>query len=245
MVQSVFGVGMLFVMPTVANPTPVVFGALQDVSVDIGYDLKKLYGSFQFPIEQARAKGTIDIKAAIGRFDPLFFNQVVLGMSSSTGEFLNALRETATIPGTPFQITVANGANFRVNLGVYNVNTGLWMTRVASAPATGQYSVNTGTGQYTFAVADVGNVVQFFYTYASASTGKTLTYTNQLMGATPTFGLNLVNSFNGKSLNLTFTSVVAPKLALPMKLDDFSLPAIDMSAGDDGSGNIFTMSLTG
>ena len=43
---------------------------------------------------------------------------------------------------------------------------------------------------------------------------------------------------------LLLTSGVV-KLAMPLKLDDFSLPQLDMSAQDDGSGNVFNYSMTG
>ena len=32
---------------------------------------------------------------------------------------------------------------------------------------------------------------------------------------------------------------------MPLKLDDFILPQIDMSAQDNGSGNVFNYSMTG
>lgn len=245
MPQSVFGGGYLFGIPAGANPTPQVFGAVQDVNVDFGFDFKQLWGSSQFPLEQARAKGKIDIKAGMGRYDPGLFNQLFFGSTLTTGEKLSAIGETAAIPSTPFTVTVANAATFSTDLGVFNVNLGRFMARVASAPATGQYSVNTTTGVYTFAAADTGHAVKFYYTYGSASTGSTVTYTNQLMGSSPVFGLALVNSFRGKSLYLTFPAVQSSKLSLPMKQDDFSLPSLDMSAQDDGSGNIFTYSMTG
>ena len=76
MVQSVFGAGYLFGVPSGANPTPVMFGAVQDTSVDFSFDLKQLYGQNQFALEQARGKGKIDIKSSIGRFDPNLFNQI-------------------------------------------------------------------------------------------------------------------------------------------------------------------------
>ena len=32
---------------------------------------------------------------------------------------------------------------------------------------------------------------------------------------------------------------------MPLKLDDFTLTSLDMSAQDDGTGNVFTWTLTG
>jgi hypothetical protein len=244
---SNFGVGLLFTVPTTANPTPTNFGALQDVNVDFSFDEKQLHGSFQFALEQARGKGKATVKATIGRFDPVLFNQVMFGLTTSTGEKRNSAREAGSIPTTPFQITVANGATFAVDLGVYNVTQAKWMTRGATATGTGIYAVNVATGQYTFNTADTGNTVQFYYTYSAAGTGTTLTYTNQLMGAGAILALNLINynPLTGKYLNLTYPAVQCFKLSAPMKLDDYTQVGLDFAAQDDGAGNIFTWTMTG
>ena len=245
MVQSVFGAGYLFGVPSGANPTPVMFGAVQDVSVDFSFDLKALYGQSQFALEQARGKGKIDIKAAVGRFDPNLFNQIYFGQTTTVGEVLNAISEAAAIPASPYTATAANGATFKTDLGVYSVTLGRFLTRVASSPATGQYAVNTNTGVYTFAEADTGGSVKLNYTYGSASTGTTIAGANTLIGSGPIFALQLVNQFKGKSISLSFPAVQASKLGLPLKLDDFSLPSLDMSAQDDGTGNVFSWTMTG
>ena len=88
------------------------------------------------------------------------------------------------------------------------------------------------------------------YTYASASTGSSLAFTNQLMGSSVIFSVQLVNKFRGsdgvvRSLYLNFPAVQCPKLSMPLKLDDFTLPQLDMSAQDNGSGNVFNYSMTG
>jgi hypothetical protein len=245
MVQSVFSAGFLFAIPSGGAPTPIMFGAVQDTSVDFSFDLKQLYGQSQFPLEQARGKGKIEIKAAIGRIDPSLFNQVYFGQALTTGETLNSVNELWTIPASPFVITAANGATFKTDLGVYSPTQGRFLTRVASSPATGQYAVNTTTGAYTFAAADTGGTVKLYYTYGSTSTGATITGTNPPMGASVIFGLQLVNQYRGKSLSLSFPAVQASKLALPMKLDDFTLPSLDMQAQDDGTGNVFNWTMTG
>ncbi|HWF78359.1 MAG TPA: hypothetical protein VN694_14420 [Caulobacteraceae bacterium] len=248
MAQSVFGVGFLFATPSGANPTPTRFGRLQDVGVDFSYDNKLLYGSNQYALEQARGKAKIELKAAVGVVDPILFNNIFFGLTTTTGETLNSVDESAT-PSTG-TFTVANGATFSQDLGVYNTVTGLWMTRVASAPAAGQYAVNTVTGVYTTNTAQNGQLLKASYTYASASSGSSLAFTNQLMGASVTFSVQLVNKFKGsdgvvRSLYLNFPAVQCPKLSMPLKLDDFTLPQLDMSAQDNGAGAIFNYSMTG
>ena len=245
MPQSVFGVGYLYATPTGANPTPTRFGALQDVSVDFSFDTKALYGSNQFALEQARGKGKIEIKAGIGRVDPNLFNSIFFGLTTQVGETLNSIDETGTIAAGA--VTVVNAANWTQDLGVYNVTTGAYMTRVASAPSGNQYAV--AAGAYSFNAALNGDVVRISYVYNSASTGTRLAFTNQPMGSSVIFSLTLVNQFAGvggrKSLFMTFPAVQAGKLAMPLKLDDFTLTSLDMSAQDDGTGNVFSYSMTG
>jgi hypothetical protein len=248
MAQSVFGVGFLFATPQGANPTPTRFGRLQDVAVDFSYDQKLLYGSNQYALEQARGKAKIELKATVGVVDPALFNNVYFGLATSAGETLNSVDEAATPASGTF--TVVNGGTFSQDPGVYNTITGLFMTRVASAPAAGQYAVNAATGVYTTNTAQNGQALRVSYTYASSSTGAKLAFTNQLMGASVIFSVQLVNKFRGsdgvvRSLFLNFPAVQCPKLAMPLKLDDFSLPQLDMSAQDDGSGNVFNYSMTG
>src|SRR5580698_7986975 len=248
MAQSVFGVGFLFATPQGVNPTPMRFGRLQDVAVDFSYDAKLLYGSNQYALEQARGKAKIELKASVGVVDPALFNNIYFGLTTATGETLSSIDEAATPSAGTF--TVANGGTFSQDLGLYNTITGLWMTRVASAPAAGQYAVNTSTGVYTTNTAQNGQALRASYTYASSSTGTSLTFTNQLMGSGVVFSVQLVNKFKGsdsvtRSLFLNFPAVQCPKLAMPLKLDDFTLPQLDMSAQDNGSGAVFNYSMTG
>lgn len=248
MAQSVFGTGFLFATPSGANPTPTRFGRLQDVAVDFSFDMKMLYGSFQFPVEQARGKAKCDIKATLGVIDPSLFNNIFFGLTTATGETLNSVDESATPAVGTF--TVANGATYSADLGLYNTVTALWMTRVASAPAAGQYAVNVATGVYTTNTAQNTQLLRASYTYTSSATGTKLSYTNQLLGANVVFSVQLVNQFKGqdgktRSLFMNFPAVMCPKLSMPLKLDDFTLSHMDLSAGDDGSGNVFNYSMTG
>ena len=63
-----FGAGKLISIPTndylgnaIANPTPVLLGTMQDVSVDISVDIKTLYGAKRFPVAVGQGKGKIEI----------------------------------------------------------------------------------------------------------------------------------------------------------------------------------------
>lgn len=247
--KSLFGVGYLAAIPTGANPTPAPFSVLQDVSVEFSRDQKPLYGSFQLPIELGAGKAKIDIKAANGRIDPVLFNQIYFGGTVAAGEKRNAVSEVGVVPTTPFQVTVANGATFAVDLGVVDVTSGKIMTRGATSTGANVYAVNTATGVYTFNTADAGHSVRITYTYTAASSGGTISGTNPLMGVAPIFALHLINSYTGTAGAgfswINFPACQASKLGFPFKLDDFTLPAFDMQASDDGTGNPYNMSFTG
>lgn len=250
MPQSIFGTGSMWATPAGATPTPTVFGAVQDVGLDFSFDLKQLWGSNQFPIEQARGKGKIDIKASVGRVDGNLFNNIFFGQTVTPNtETIAAKNEAHTVPGSPaYTVTVTNSATFTKDLGVYNTTTKLWMVRVASVSATNQYSVSAGV--YTFYSANASAAVQISYEYTAATTGAaTLAFQNVAMGSNVIFGLDLSETFVGqdgvsRTFTISFPAVQAPKLSMPLKLDDFEMTSIDMTAQDNGSGTIFTYSFT-
>ena len=239
--QSSFGAGFLFGTP--AGGAPVMFGALQDVSMDVSFDQKMLYGQGSFALEMARGKGKIDFKATVGRIDPVLFNNIFWGQAASTGQILTALGEAVTVSGTSY--TATNATTFRTDLGAFDTGSGRFLTRVTSSPAAGQYAVNAATGVYTWATADAGAVRKLYYTYGSASAGTTISVTNPVMDAGPVFVADLAQTFRGKQSYIRASACQSFKLSMPLKQDDFTLPAIDFSAMDDGTGSVLTQSAMG
>lgn len=223
----------------IANPSPVLFGVLQEVSVDISADVKELYGQNQFPEAVGRGKAKVSGKAKNARINGLLLNAVFFGQTMSSGIVATFYDTTGSvIPATPFQITIAppSSGTFGRDLGVRDAN-GNPMTRVASAPATGQYSLSGAI--YTFAAADVALTVFISYSYTATSTvAKNSIVSNVQMGNAPTFRCDLGVGFSGKQTALSLYSCVATKLALATKLDDFTVPEFDFSAFADASGRV-------
>ena len=227
-----------------SHPDPL--RALQDVGVDFCFDTKLLYGSSQFALEQARGKAKIEIKAAVGRVDPNLFNNIFFGLATATGESLNSIDEAGDASAGTF--TVANGATFSQDLGLYNTVTGLWMTRVASSPAAGQYAVNT-------APASTPSTPPTTADAAGSATPTLRPGPGQPRLHQPAHGRQrdllgeLVNKFRAWTassvLFMNFPAVQARSCRMPLKLDDFTLPQLDMSAQDNGTGNVFYYSMTG
>lgn len=235
-----FGSGVLRGFRTdVANATPINFGLVQEVTTDLQFNVKELYGQYQFPIAVARGTAKFTAKAKVARISPTAIGTLFFGINPVAGQLATSFGEAGTIPATPYQITAANTATFVDDLGVVNATTGLPLTKVASAPATGQYSV-TAVGVYTFAAADTGKSVMINYTYTIASTGFKIPITNQLVGTTPTFKCSLFTTFGGNQLTATFPNCTANKFAFGTKLEDFVIPEFDFHIFADASGNVGT-----
>lgn len=237
MSQYVFGTGQLYATP-VGGGAPLRFGALQDVGVDFSADTKQLFGQYQFALDVARGKTKIEWKASSGQIDVESFNQIYFGQTVQSGQKVQVFNEAASVPAMmPFTVTVANAADFFMDLGVYNALTGLPLVQVAAMPATGQYSVNPTTGVYTFAAADASVPLLFNYLYDEAD-GNTLDIANVLMGTTPKFQLVLSQTYNGKAFTMVLYSAVCEKLGLPLKQDDYLIAEMGGQAQANDAGLI-------
>lgn len=238
-----FGSGTLWGVNT-SSPTntPQMFGTVQEVSIEASFNIKELYGSKQFPVAIARGTGKISGKAKFASINSDVYNQLFFGANSTTGQVLTVSGETGTIPATPFTITAVNTANFKDDLGVYFSATGLPLSKVATAPTTGQYSVSAA-GVYTFAAADTGKGVSISYTYNNTTAGKKVVISNQDLGTTPFFAIYFTTTYNGKQVNVQMPQCTSSKLSLiSTKMEDFNIPELDFSAFADVSGNVMTLS---
>lgn len=239
--EYMFGSGTVIGTRTdTTTPTPVPLGVVQDIQTDFDFTLKELMGQYQSPVDIARAglkiQGNAKVARIYGRsFNDLFFGQTLTSSSSQQ----QAVNENGTIGPTPYTVTVANSATFVADLGVFYKATGVQLTRVASGPTTGQYSVAAGV--YTFAAADTGLVVEVNYTY-TATSGYLITLTNQLMGAAPRFKMNLATTYSGLIFNLQLNACVASKLSLPQKNQDYLIQDLQFQAHADASGMIGSLS---
>lgn len=237
-----FGAGVLQAFRNdTANNTPINFGLVQEVTLDFSFNVKELYGQYQFPLAIARGTGKATGKAKAAALSGIAMASLFFGLALATGQTATAFGEAGSIPATPFQVTVANTATFIDDLGVLFALTGLPLKKVASAPTTGQYSVS-GAGVYTFAAADTLLAVLISYTYAQAGTGQKMTISNQLLGTTPTFQCNFFTTFQGKPLTFRGFSATSSKLGLASKLEDFIMPDFEFNFNANAAGNIGELS---
>ena len=237
-----FGSGVLLGTRTdIANATPVNFGLVQEVQIDLQFTAKELYGQYQFPVAIARGQGKATGKAKMAQISGLAFNNLFFGGSLASGQLATSFGEAGTVPGAPgYTVTVANAANWQEDYGVVYAASGLPLSKVASAPSAGQYSVAAGV--YTFNAADASKPVLISYTYTIAGTGQLLTLANPLMGTTPTFQAQLYTSFQGKPCNVKLFNCVSTKLAFATKLEDFVIPELDFDIFANAAGNVLQWS---
>ena len=239
--QFGFGSGSAWGIDSGANPTPGRYDILQEGTVDFSFSNKPMTGEYQMPVTVGRGSGKISGKTKWGRLQGRAINSIFFGGSKAAGQTSVAKDEAGTIPGTPYQITVSNGATWVDDLGVRDSVTLIPYVRVASAPATGQYSAAAG-GVYTFAAADTTKTVTLSYTYTIAGTGEKVTIANQLIGAAPNFKQVLTQAYNGQRQTIVLNACVASKLAGGTKTEDFFVPELDWDAMADASNNIGTWS---
>ena len=227
-----FSIGFAAAVPAGANPTPVPFALLTGLSLDIAVDYKQFEGNYLYTkavgIAAVKATGKIDSANIYGGAMGL-----VLGASPAAGSKIPVIGEVKLgLAGGTY--TVAQGATFDADFAVLDLTAGIQMQRVASAPASGQYSVNTATGVYTFNVADNGHNLSFTYTYTGAAVGKTTSVSNAVSGIASGFVLaGFAPNTNGKPLGVKLFQAFIPKLSLALKPDDFVMKSLDFFAAED------------
>lgn len=81
-----------------------------------------------------------------------------------SGGYGVSVAETHSVPANPgpYTVTVTNASTFSCNQSVAYAS-GTLLTQVTGTPATGQYSVDSSTGVYTFAAGDAGQSLDFVY----------------------------------------------------------------------------------
>lgn len=220
-----FGSGILVAK---VGSQPRRFGTLQEVQVSFDATVKELFGEDQFPVDTARGTAKIGGTAKAAKIRGSFFADIYFNETITSGSFDRLVNGEAAVPvGNSY--TVANTNGF-VDLGVESAVNGKEFKWVASSPAAGQYSVNTGTGTYTFAAGDANAAsVRITYLYRVTSGGGRFDITNQELGISPIFGMYLSQSRNTRNLLLQLDAAIATKLSLATKLDDYTIPDFGFS----------------
>jgi hypothetical protein len=230
----IFGPGTVTVTPAnVSNPTPYNIGLAEEISYEESFTNRLLFGQNRraIAVGAGTIKATGKIKAA--RWSLSALSWILYGTAPTTGQTTTAVAESQTVPAvSTYTITVANAATFSADQGVVYQANFKPLTRVASGPTVGQYSVNTTTGVYTFGAADASAKVYITYNYTVASNSYSLLGGPQLIGPTVTFSLNITTTdpTNNNVGTLQIFNAVVEKWTFGNKLEDFNMPEIDYQA---------------
>lgn len=257
-----FGSGTAWAVPiidgagnTVTNPTPILVGgnAFQEFDVSDSTDTKTLYGNLKYPVAVAQGKGKLEISCKFGSLNLAAMNSLLRGQSAGVAAGIDSIyfdtSAGTSIPTTPFQITptAPSSGTWKTDLGVTNTTTGGAMTRVASSPAAGQYSVAAGV--YTFASADNVSAIKVKISYeytATSTTAQKCTVLNTAMGTAPFVQLYLLQ-YDNSGLNIwtrKYYNVLCSEFKRSSKQDDFSIADVKFTAFSDVGGNLFDENFT-
>jgi len=236
-----FGVGFL---TAIVGSQPIPIGVLKDVSIDLSYTTKPLVGQSQFALDIAKAEGKLTGKATFATLNSLLMAQLTSGASTTAGNVQGVYLEGPATP-TANSITAVHGGTYKQDLGVWDNTSQKWLTWVASGPVTGQYSVNTTTGVYTFAAADAAHLMSLNYSWTVAATGVTVSLQNQLMGTNTYFQLALFENYNSSPIGglagILLPNVVFNKMALGFKNNDFTSDQVDFEACANLAGQVYSL----
>lgn len=236
--KKIFGAGRGFAINNVTNATPTRFGLPQDMSVTFKREVKEIYGENQIAADISSGTMSVTGKLTFGTSNARLFSDLFFANAGVAGQTNEADNELGTVAGsTPFIITVANNATWTQDLGVVSVTTGNRLARVASAPVAGK-SYSVAAGVYTFNASDTGLNYKISYLFTVASTGETVTLTNQAMGRVGGFVGVLVFPWTSQAGTaeqdvLTLNACIGSDTEFASKMGDYGKPTFGFTASCD------------
>ncbi len=233
----VFGSGVLIGTP--AGGSPINFGLVQEVSLNIATSTKALYGQYNFPVAIGSGTKKMSGKAKMARVSGQALGTLFFGVAPIAGVTQTQFGETATVPSaSPYTYSTINHATFIADQGVVYASSSLPLKQVAASPTTGQYSVSGGV--YTFSSGDAGAAVLISYTYTVAASGENVAVASQLIGPSITFSANLFASdpATGKQFSVMLYNCVAEKLSFGTNIEDFLIPDLDFQCFANAAGQV-------
>lgn len=249
-----FGTGDSIFVPTrdadgiaVVVPTPIELPSCVDIGIEKKGEAKKHEGKFQYSLASAIAKRSIEVQLTCNMHSA---KSLIISTNEAVAASYAALYSPNTstaIPATPFQITATppNSGVFKQDMGVRFEDTGEQLTRVASSPITGQYSLVDATGVYTFAAADTGKKVFTKYTYSVATGGSSVTEYNRLQGESPEYNLILTSGkYRGVQVMFEAPIVTVKDVSQPFKNGDYMAQKITCDVlANPNTGLVFTTNI--
>jgi hypothetical protein len=242
-ISNMFSTGVLTLKDAAGNSYPC--GTLQDVGVDFSASVKELRGSGKWPVAVAVAGQKISLKASFANISGAML-QAVFGGTAATGmTIIGSVAKTAA--ASTFTVATADfsspaGWAWGTDLGlVYAANGQPLKYNSGSLATTGEYKNTAGVYTVGSGETTTSYVVSCTYTITA---GETISGTNTAMGLATTFGARVFNSYTDaagtvRRMGFYFPAVIAPKLSIAMKNEDFTSQDIELEAMQDTAGNTF------
>ena len=232
--KSVQGVGWVSLVPSGTYPDPVHLAEIEAMDLNITEedgDLEDSNGDIidSFTVKRV-IEGTVTLKDISGSLLAATTRGVTVAAGTKQG-----YAQTSTIPTTPFQVTVTNGATFADDLGVIDLTSGKAMTCAATATGTNVYSV-TAAGVYTFNTADAGHSVLINYRATQAAVGTTSTIASATQSQAY-YGLHCYQVIAGKPWGIYVPAARLPGLSAKFGKGGWSDTTIKFKATKDASNN--------
>jgi hypothetical protein len=235
--KSLAGVGWVSIVPGGTYPDPVHCAEVESIDWNETTETSNLEDEDGDVIDTFVTKRVIEGTISLKSFSNSLIALTSRGVTVTTGSKIG-YSQTSTIPATPFEITVTNGATFADDLGVIDLTTSKPMTAAATATGTGVYAVNTTTGVYTFNTADAAHSVLISYRSTAASTGTTATIAAAASASTTKFGLHCYRNRNGTPSGFYVPQAVLHGLSAKFAKGGWSDSTIKFTATKDASGNL-------
>lgn len=238
--RSLPGVGWISIVPDASNPDPICLVTVSGMTVDVNETDADLRGDGPDIIDSFVSEREVTGQITLSDFSTSLIAAVTSGVAVTPGSKIGA-QHAATIPTTPFQITVTQGATFADDLGVINLTDGKPMVRDATASATNVYSVNTTTGVYTFNTADAADSVLIMYRYTAATTDTTAKIAKATSSTAAKFALHCYASKAGKTWGMVVPAARLPGISAAFKRDGWSDITIKWKAVLSATDELFYM----
>jgi hypothetical protein len=215
------GLGAIYAAPSGANPTPIPIAIAKGATIGFKQEKKALRGQWTLPIDvfAGAIDGSLKFQNCDFKASTL---QMVLAGSTLTANAtqLAATGEAVAVPGSPYQVAVANSATFVEDGGVLDLTAGKWLARAtAYPPPTGQYCVSapcTFSGTSTLTTLTVTAVASGTLSLGSVlvggTAGTTITAFLTGTGGVGTYTISVSQSATFTSATAAYTFAAADTL---------------------------------
>lgn len=235
--KALQGVGSISIVPGGANPDPIHLAEIESLDLNVTEEDGDLTDNTGDVIDSFTVKRVVEGSISLKAVTPALISVATRGVVVTAGGKYG-YSQTGTIPTTPFQITVTEGATFADDLGVIDLTSGKPMLCGATSTGANVYAVSAA-GVYTFNTADAGHSVLINYRATKSAQGATAAVGAVTTAANTYYGLHCYNVIAGKPWGLWIPQARIPGIATKFGKGGWSDTTLKFKAAKDTSNNFF------